>query len=752
MKLKRCFVQNFGKLTDFSYEFNENLSVILQENGWGKSTFAAFIKAMLFGLPSNRNHDLDQNDRAKYTPWSGAAAGGWLEFTLHSTPYRVERTFGATQSKDVVKIYDLSTNQEIDDPDFIQNTLGINADTFMRSTYVGQGLFSSASDESIKAKLGKLLQDDSTFDLSAIDKKLLESQTALKLIRGTGGKIHTIETELEATQLAISRATSAHLEVNALGENLAELKQKSSAIADQIATLRATSERINKLRTAEAVAAHHLSLKNDLADLEKKHAEAAAFFGENIPTEADLKNLQEMQQNYEQDNRALTKIEIISPEKRLAELDKFFAPGVPTDQKIAEMTDKLQALQALPDNRGASAITSPRWQQIAGAISFGLAAILAILAITLGFVAGNPTTGWVLLGLTFASIICGCVIIAPKNSAKSQQENVTQNKEKLLAELTDFARLYHADTDHLADAIYNIKLRAREYDELKNTNADYEKEKEALHQKVLRERQVLCEYYAQFFDQNNDFAQSYIDIVDKFNKMNFYVAEIKNKQKQLAEFESSQKLPEIEPEIEQNTNIDEAVLRDQIVNLEAEKTNLSREQSKIISNIDNLSKTAENLQFYVAKEAELTAELDAAKTKWRRIKDTREFLQKAKDSLTAKYLSPLSSAFTKYASKMLGRASNDVTIDTDLNVMLDAEGSMRDTKYFSQGTRDIIELSLRLALVDTLFEGDLPPLILDDPFYNLDDAKTKNATDLIKSLSQEVQVIYLICHSSRDVR
>ena len=47
MKLLRCYIQNYGKLHEFKYDFNDNLNIILQENGWGKSTFASFIKAML---------------------------------------------------------------------------------------------------------------------------------------------------------------------------------------------------------------------------------------------------------------------------------------------------------------------------------------------------------------------------------------------------------------------------------------------------------------------------------------------------------------------------------------------------------------------------------------------------------------------------------------------------------------------------------------------------------------------------------
>ena len=47
MKLLECHVDNFGKLSNYEYRFSESLTVIQEPNGFGKSTLAAFIKAML---------------------------------------------------------------------------------------------------------------------------------------------------------------------------------------------------------------------------------------------------------------------------------------------------------------------------------------------------------------------------------------------------------------------------------------------------------------------------------------------------------------------------------------------------------------------------------------------------------------------------------------------------------------------------------------------------------------------------------
>ena len=66
MLLKSCHILGFGKLQDFTYDFSKGLNLICTENGWGKSTFAAFLRAMFYGLPQTAKKNLDEAERKKY--------------------------------------------------------------------------------------------------------------------------------------------------------------------------------------------------------------------------------------------------------------------------------------------------------------------------------------------------------------------------------------------------------------------------------------------------------------------------------------------------------------------------------------------------------------------------------------------------------------------------------------------------------------------------------------------------------------
>ena len=68
MKLISLSVENFGVLHDVSVECHEGVNVFCRDNGAGKTTLAAFLCAMLYGLPASRKNDPAENERKKYLP------------------------------------------------------------------------------------------------------------------------------------------------------------------------------------------------------------------------------------------------------------------------------------------------------------------------------------------------------------------------------------------------------------------------------------------------------------------------------------------------------------------------------------------------------------------------------------------------------------------------------------------------------------------------------------------------------------
>ena len=95
MKILSCYITGFGKFTNKSFAFSD-LTVIKEDNGWGKTTLAAFIRCMLFGMEAGRGKAVETNERAHYMPWQGGTYGGTMTFVSAGRQYRVERVFGRT--------------------------------------------------------------------------------------------------------------------------------------------------------------------------------------------------------------------------------------------------------------------------------------------------------------------------------------------------------------------------------------------------------------------------------------------------------------------------------------------------------------------------------------------------------------------------------------------------------------------------------------------------------------------------------
>jgi DNA repair exonuclease SbcCD ATPase subunit len=96
--------------------------------------------------------------------------------------------------------------------------------------------------------------------------------------------------------------------------------------------------------------------------------------------------------------------------------------------------------------------------------------------------------------------------------------------------------------------------------------------------------------------------------------------------------------------------------------------------------------------------------------------------------------------------RVTGGRYRRVRID-DANLGMDVWAPERNdwvsVTELSQGTLDVVYLAARLGLVRLVTGDRRPPLILDDPFVTLDDARATRAVELLREIAADFQVIYL---------
>lgn len=91
---------SFGCLEEARLSLDPGLNVIQGPNGWGKSTWCAFLEAMFYGL--------DENGKT-YIPWSGGPMKGTVELSAQGREITLERDFLA----DTFRAFDTGTGAAI---------------------------------------------------------------------------------------------------------------------------------------------------------------------------------------------------------------------------------------------------------------------------------------------------------------------------------------------------------------------------------------------------------------------------------------------------------------------------------------------------------------------------------------------------------------------------------------------------------------------------------------------------------------
>ena len=194
--------------------------------------------------------------------------------------------------------------------------------------------------------------------------------------------------------------------------------------------------------------------------------------------------------------------------------------------------------------------------------------------------------------------------------------------------------------------------------------------------------------------------------------------------------------------------IDKNEIEEKIKNVTMEINKINDEKNYLKNQIELLESNLEAVFDVENRIDELTVSIDEMKQKCEILEKTKKYLETAKEKFSSHYLNNMKKGFVEKL-KLISGKDIEANLDVNLNVKINEQGSGKEINYFSTGYKDLIYICMRLSLIDSLFEKEKPFVILDDPFVNLDENKIKNATELLKNISEKYQIIYFVCHNSR---
>ena len=280
MKIKKCYISSFGKLKDFSIDFNNDLTVINHENGWGKSTLAAFIKAIFYGLNDSKR-SVAENERTKYKPWNSTERfGGYAIIERSGGEYKIERYFGNKQSEDTVTVTEVATGKTFSTIDLGKKFFQIDEEGFLSTTYFTQKDFEIKSNPSITAKFNETYE---VSDPEAYEKTLsgLESKAKEYKMKGDKGKISDLKREIREAQEKIEGAKLSSITAENLKKEGEVLLLEKQELEKEIAQISEKIALAGKKEANQVKKQNYAKLKEDYAKLTDKINRERGLLGNN---------------------------------------------------------------------------------------------------------------------------------------------------------------------------------------------------------------------------------------------------------------------------------------------------------------------------------------------------------------------------------------------------------------------------------------------------------------------------------------
>ena len=339
MKLKACNITGFGKINDRTFDFTDGLNVFCEENGFGKSTLASFIKVMLYGFEDESKRSLKDKEREKFRPWNKGVYGGSIVFEYEGKDYEVSRTFGKNENEDSFEVRELPSNTVcnlFEKSSLGETIFGIDKNSFFRTAYIASRDLNRSDDsitDSIRAKLGNLT--DATDDInnfetavSRFEKKMNEYTPERKT-----GKIKSLQNEIADKNNRLRNLEDVEKATEILEGQISAQTERIEKDRRRIKELKDTEGKVMKAESNKAKKKMYDSLKDEYETSRKNTDEIFDFFAGHIPSLSDINSVKEktIRQKHLLNEMQSLKIE---DEGRWNKLKERFENGTPAEDEI----------------------------------------------------------------------------------------------------------------------------------------------------------------------------------------------------------------------------------------------------------------------------------------------------------------------------------------------------------------------------------------------------------------------------------
>ena len=229
----------FGRLRNETLQFQDGLNIIEAPNETGKSTWCAFLTAMLYGINSReRDRAGFIADKNRYAPWDGSSMSGRLECHVDGADITLTRTTRRQTAPmaDFQAVYTgtASSVEGLTGANCGETLLGVSREVFERSAFIRQSGLAITQDAGLERRVASLISsgEEDTSYTEAYDalKKQLNRRRFNK-----SGQLPALESELAEVQQQLAAAVQLQQQLTNARERTQALESDVHALSDELA-------------------------------------------------------------------------------------------------------------------------------------------------------------------------------------------------------------------------------------------------------------------------------------------------------------------------------------------------------------------------------------------------------------------------------------------------------------------------------------------------------------------------------------
>ncbi len=693
----------FGKLSNETITFSQGLNVIDRPNEWGKSTWCAFITAMLYGIDTGeRTKNGKLADKEHYAPWSGAPMAGRMDIDWNGRKITIERSTLKRVPFGAFTAYETDTHApvpELTGANCAQLLLGAEKEVFQRSAFIRQADLPVSDSAALRSRLNALVATGDETDTTGL---LLSKLNDLKnkcRANKSKGLLPEAEKKRDALMEKQAQRTKLAEQSAQLKARLAELESYRKDLQNHQAAL-AYQENFNY---AQKLAAAQNDAALAQAKLDRLTLEAQALpDGEAV--RRDCRSLRMLQS---QRDGLYMQLQMLPP-----------APTAPTVPEVFRGVDPEAAVEKARQDRAALDALSTKKP---GLPVWIFAALLAA-AIALALI---PAVG------IFLSIAAIAVLIVLFVSKQAREKETQKAMDALTA-------AYPGIPAQRWEALAADYLQAQT--QFQKAQADSDAQRSSLKAAI---EEVNGKITALTGGQSSvEYEEAAQAALAKHDALTDATRELAQKQALLQALEGSHKVAQ-PPAYEDKLTHSAGETMQLLGSTENQIRNMGSQLGSLQGQMLSLGEAAA-----VAQELfEVNSRIAKLEEYYKALEIAMETLEKAKVEMQKRFAPRISQKAQDFIARLTGNRYNRLYLGGDftLNAATDADVNTHTAIWRSDGTIDQLYLALRLAVAQALVPD--APLILDDALVRFDDDRMASALELLREESESRQVLLFTCQS-----